>query len=105
MIISFVLEKLESETRLSPKRTFVKMLQCLIVSEKLAGLTIPELLGVFSQQLNSSTKVSAASGSRESADLYSLQVALTEAIGIFPAQMCLIHDLLYRISCISLGIP
>ena len=77
VVISYALERLESESHLLVRTTFVYMLNYLIATGTLAGLTIPELLDTFSKRLLESTK----SVSGEEGERAAFQFALTQAIG------------------------
>jgi hypothetical protein len=77
VVISYALEKLESESSLLVRTTFVYMLNYLISTGTLAGLTIPELLDTFSKKLLDST----ISVVGEESDRFAFQQALTQAIG------------------------
>ena len=77
VVISYALERLDSESNLLVRTTFVYMLNYLIATGTLAGLTIPELLDTFSKILLDSTKSTVGEESERSA----FQYALTQAIG------------------------
>jgi hypothetical protein len=79
-----ILDRIANENRVPVKTTLVKIIRYLVLAEKLAGLTIPELLETFSHHLNESSKLIIPAGSKESMELDSMQVAFTKAIGSFP---------------------
>ncbi|KAJ3370557.1 membrane anchoring protein efr3a [Kappamyces sp. JEL0680] len=83
VIISYVLELIDSETNLVQKTTLIKILQQLIMDQRLAGLTIPELLDTFVKHLVEST----INGAKETTELTAMQVACTEAIGSLAAHL------------------
>lgn len=75
VVVSFILEKLEAENDPENRTTYVKLLNRLVSSGPLAGLTILELLDTFSRQIPDSTR-DVSIGCKD------LQFAITEAIGI-----------------------
>jgi hypothetical protein len=77
VIISAVLEKLNSESRPRPKTTFVHGLSFLISSGNLAGVTIPELLETCAKHM----KLTASSQELESSLKHPLLRSLINAIG------------------------
>ncbi len=77
------MELVGSETDLRRKTIFVRILQHAILDQRLAGITIPELLDTLIQTL----KESINSGPKESPDLTSMQVSLTDAIGSLGAHL------------------
>jgi hypothetical protein len=77
VIVSFVLEKIDSESRVAPKTTFISALSYLVSSGRLAGLTIPELLEVCVKHLKiTSSNVDLSAPQKEP-----MHLALIQAIG------------------------
>ena len=76
-----VLDKIANESRIPVKTTLVKIIRYLILAEKLAGVTSPELLETFAYHLKQSAQVIAPVDSKENIDLLAMQVAFTKAIG------------------------
>lgn len=87
VVITYVLDRLASETRVPVKTTLIKIISYLILAEKLAGLTIPELLDIFVSHLNESSKLVMPLGSKQSDELVAMQVSLTKAIGCLAAHL------------------
>lgn len=85
-MITYVLERLSNEKRIPIKTTLVKIIRYLILAEKLAGLTIPELLDTFASHLKSSALLVMPLGSKDSVELMAMEVSLTKAIGLVVLQ-------------------
>lgn len=86
VVIALVLEKIDTETRIDVKTTFVNSLTYLITNGKLAGMTIPELLEKCVKHLKEATKA-------VNNEQIELNISLVQAIGSlainlsYPAQI------------------
>ncbi|KAH6562361.1 hypothetical protein BASA50_006555 [Batrachochytrium salamandrivorans] len=94
IILSIMLERLESETHPTPKTTVVRVLTFLITSgEGIAGLTIPELLETFVRHLCASVDKHPSLDENDVSVEHKLQQALINAIGslshhlVYPSQL------------------
>eukprot|EP00842_Homolaphlyctis_polyrhiza_P004447 jgi/Hompol1/5002/HPOL_004085-RA len=98
VILSLMLERLESEKQPAIKTTVVRVLNFLIADgEGVAGLTIPEMLETFTRHLKKSAAIPATADQTEQLSHKRLQQSLIDAIGSLafnPAYPNQINDIL-----------
>ncbi|KAK6092556.1 plasma membrane localization protein [Batrachochytrium dendrobatidis] len=90
IILSIMLERLESESDTVQKITVVQILTFLVTTgDGIAGITVPELLEIFARHLNASAETSKFSDGSCTPVQQQLQKALVNGIG------SLVHHLIY----------